>query len=414
MRVVLAHPGQQHSIKVARALKENGVLFKYITSIYDTPNSITMTLLRWFLRGEDKNKLLKRREPFLGDDVITFYTFLSLCVIALSRFKSTKRLSYRLDRRISDAFGIRVAKYAIKHEADVVICFSMNETLCFEYLKKHSPKTIRVVDCANSPVSYMSFIYDHDKYRDELKKEVPSFWNKKELIKQQRGIDSTDFFLAPSSFVKQGLEFCGVDSKRVFTLHYGNNFPEVGRPKLKKDFSSIRLIYVGQVTFRKGLPYLLEAFSRICDKSVYLDIVGGWKPDSIIYQQYKDNPRVNFYGHVSHDKVKSLLLQSDVFVFASLTEGFSLSVLEAMSIGLPVVCSSNCGTNDIVVDGYNGFTFDYYDVEKLCSCIEQFIRRNELINAMGIHAYETAMQYTWGFYSENLGKIVKEFSPFGV
>lgn len=197
MKVILAHPGQQHSFKVAAALKNQGILYRYITCVYDKPDSWTMKLVHKIVKGNDVKKTNNRRCAALEDsDVIIHYTFLSLCVIILSRFARTKSLSYWLDRKIADYFGIKVAKYAIKHDVDAVICFSMNETKCFELLAKRAPHIKRIVDCANSPVEYMKYIYDEDIVKtgtSVLKQEAPSFGMKKNLRNREQVLRIRNF-----------------------------------------------------------------------------------------------------------------------------------------------------------------------------------------------------------------------------
>ena len=326
----------------------------------------------------------------------------------MSRFARTKSLSYWLDRKIADYFGIKVAKYAIKHKVDAVMCFSMNETKCFEYLKKHAPYIKRIVDCANSPVAYMRAIYDEDIKKTGvsiLKQEVPSFWENKELEKQQLGINSTQYFLAPSNFVKKGLEFCGVDSNAIKVLHYGSNFTPVDTPNTDVP-SKVKFVYVGQVTYRKGMHHLLSVFSKLKRDDVTLDVVGGWKPNSDLYQTYKASPNIKFWGNVPHEKVKEILSDSNVFVFASLTEGFSLSCLEALSCAIPLVCSNNSGANDIVMDGVNGFTFDYDDNDKLSEIINRIADNKDTIVELSAHALKTAKENTWTAYEGNLNCIL--------
>lgn len=410
MKVILAHPGQQHSFKVATALKQSGYLYKYFTAVYDKPSSLIMKFVHFVVKGDDVSKVGKRRCPALLDsDVVTYYTFLSLCVIILSRFKQTKRLSYALDRKIADSFGLKVAKYAIKHNVDAVICFSMNETKCFEYLSEHAPNIKRIVDCANSPVMFMKSIYDEDITRtgkNNLKQEVPSFWNKKELEKQKSGIEKTQYFLAPSNFVKRGLAFCGVDEQTIHVVHYGSNFVPLASTKHDIPNDPIKFVYVGQVTYRKGMHYLLDVFSRMRRTDIHLSVVGGWKPDSDLFAKYKDCKNIKFYGNVTHDRVRSILCESDVFVFPSLTEGFSLSCMEAFSCGLPIICSNNAGANDVVIEGKNGYTYDFHDKEKLAYLINYLADHKKLHIALREQALSTARTYTWEKYSVELRKAI--------
>ena len=408
-KVIVAHPGQQHSFRVAGALKKEGLLFKYITEVYDKPN-VVMKLAHRLVRGKDTGKIKNRRCGELDDeDVILYDTLLSLAVIVLSRKSRTRKLSYWLDRKIADAFGKKVAKYAVKNKVDAVICFSMNETVCFEYLRKHAPEMKRIVDCANAPVDYMRQIYELDMERTGspvLKTEAAAFWDVKELYKQQKGIDATGHFLAPSEFVKKGLVFCGAEKNFVHILHYGANFTPVAAPQ--KEIGQVRFIYVGQVTYRKGLHDLLKVFSELADEGVFLDVVGAWKSPSDLYQRYKNCENITFHGNVVHEKVQELMLASNVFVFASLTEGFSLSCLEALSCGLPVICSRNSGANDIIEEGVNGFTFEAGDTEALKRYVLFFQNNPEKIAEFSGNAIASAKKNTWLAYGKNLEKIVRD------
>lgn len=402
MKIIVAHPGQQHSYRVASAVKSNGSLFKYITAVYDKKNNFTMRLAHKIVKGEDAKKILKRKNKDLTDnDVITYYTFLSLGVIVLSRFKITKKFSFWLDRRIADLFGIKVAKYAISHEVDAVICFSMNEVSCFKYLKKHAPYIKRIVDYANTPVSHMVSIYEKDCELDKIRKEVPLFWNKRELVKQKKGIALTHFFLAPSNFVADGLLSCGVDKKIIEIIPYGSNFDtkEIVKNKVETE---VRLIYVGQVTYRKGVHHLLEAFSNIKEKGFFLDIVGEILPDSELYDHYKEYNNIKFWGNVSHSKVQELLNKADIFIFSSLADSFSLAVLEAMSCGLPVICSRNAGASDLVIEEKCGEVVNPYNTKELEEKIRNLAFDLEKRNYYSYNAIKGAKKYSWDYYNANV------------
>lgn len=407
MKIIVAHPGQQHSYRVASALKSNGDLFKYITAVYDKKNNISMWLAHKIVKGDDASKILQRKNSDLDDEeVVTYDTFLSLAVIVLSRFKATKGFSFWLDRKIADSFGIKVAKYAIHHKVDAVICFSMNEVSCFKYLKKHAPYIKRIVDYANTPVSHMISIYEQDSEVDKIKKEVPLFWNKRELVKQNKGIKLTQYFLAPSNFVADGLLTCGVDKTCVEIIPYGCNFKIKKKEKLNVE-RRVRFIYVGQVTYRKGVHHLLEAFSNIDVDGFSLDIVGEILPNSKLYNQYKKHSNIKFWGNVSHSKVEELLNLSDIFVFPSLADSFSLAVLEAMSCGLPVICSKNAGACDLIIKENCGEIINPYDKKELENkliCLAFDIERRELYSH---NATNGAKKYSWNYYNLNITKFLR-------
>ena len=407
-KIIVYHPGQQHSFKVAAAVKKAGCLLRYFTSVYDKKSSLAMRLAHLLVRGSDSVRIGKRRSPDLDDsDVTTYYTFSSLAVIVLSRSKLTHPLSHFLDRWIADRYGVRVAKFAIKNHADAVICFSVNERTCFEYLRKHAPRIRRIVDCANAPVAYMKHILELDMEKTgshALFDEASEFWDQKELKKQSRGIAATQFFLAPSRFVKSGLEYCGAKEEQIYLLPYGTNFPAVSQPRSEPE--QVRFIYVGKVSYRKGTHYLLQTFAELEERHIQLDVVGAWYPDSDLYETYKQCANIHFYGNVLHEKVKELMMQADVFVFASLTEGLSLSCMEALSCGLPLICSRNSGANDLITDGYNGFVFDSGDTEALARHVRYFCENRHMIPCFSRNAIDTAKKYTWDEYAKKQSAIL--------
>ena len=111
---------------------------------------------------------------------------------------------------------------------------------------------------------------------------------------------------------------------------------------------------------RKGLPLLLQALGTPEMQRVKLIVVGG-EPDLIA--RYSDEAtrnqlgnRVKFVGMQSD--VRPYLWCSDVFVFPSLYETFSLVTYEAAASGLPIVVSQLYGVEDLLVDGNNGFLIE--------------------------------------------------------
>lgn len=407
MKVILAHPGQQHSFKVAVALKKSTYLGKFITAVYDKDDNYAMRLARKLVRGNDVKKIANRKNSELDDeDVKTYYSFLSLVVIVLSRNKKTKKFSSWLERRISNRFGIKVAKYAIKNNADIVMCFSTNETTCFEYLKKHAPHIKRIVDYANPPWKFMTYIFDNDCYTEQLKKEVPYYWNKKNVAIREKGQQLTDFFIAPSTFVKKGLQYCGVDESQIKVIPYGTNFEVCNN--IQKIPSKVKFVYVGNVNYQKGVKYLLDVFCKYEELGIELNIVGSYDNCEDIYDQYSRFCNIHFYGRVNHEEVKSILLSSNVFVFPSLAEGMSLACLEALSCGLPLLCSFNSGVNDIIYNGKNGFVFEYNDVLTLEEKVLWFYNNPQSIPEFSRQALETARLISWEYYQENLKKELKK------
>ena len=113
------------------------------------------------------------------------------------------------------------------------------------------------------------------------------------------------------------------------------------------------VLFVGTLEPRKNLSTLLRALARLPD-DVRLVVVGalGWRDEAPGYvaRELGVADRVTFAGWVSDDDLDTLYRQARLLAMPSLSEGFGLPVLEAMSRGTPVVCSSAGSLPEIAAD----------------------------------------------------------------
>ena len=107
---------------------------------------------------------------------------------------------------------------------------------------------------------------------------------------------------------------------------------------------------MGQVNYRKGIPYLLDVISEM-GNTAELTIVGAYNPDDWFVKKYKDAANIHFIGLVTFDKMQKIYEQSDVFIIPSFAEGMAQVGIEAMACGLPIICTFNSGVSDLVEEG---------------------------------------------------------------
>jgi glycosyltransferase involved in cell wall biosynthesis len=127
--------------------------------------------------------------------------------------------------------------------------------------------------------------------------------------------------------------------------------------------------YTGRLSRAKGLPMLLETWRQICTShaDAHLVIVGGGDRsfdncEAELRAYVRDSglqDRVTFTGHVSD--VTNHLRASDLFVLCSETEGFGLSLLEAMAEGLPCICTEVGVAPEIIQHGESGWLIPVRD-----------------------------------------------------
>ncbi len=407
-KIIVAHPGRQHSFRLASALKKNGMLLKYITTVYDRENSLLMKIVKFFLSGDNLSRAKGRKNPDLKDtDVKQFGQIRGLVEIFLAHYDKKKKFYNWWQEKTADYFGRKVAYYAIRNKADAVIMYDTNALTCFDILKNNAPEIFRIMDISAANRIYMKKVYESDmkkneKFAEKLKVERFFLWDKKIVARLEKELALTQFFLAPSAFVKESLEFSNIGSRQIKICPYGSNFVISKNNRLPN--RRIEAIYVGNLTAMKGIGYLLDAALEIQLNELRLTVVGTYDNSTHIFDRYMDH--IRFTGRVPHEKVKRMLLESDIFVFPSLGEGLSLSILEAMACGLPCIVTRNSGV--AIKDSVEGFVIDIQNKQAIKEKLMWFIHNKEEIPKMGKAAQKLAMYYNWGNYEKKVTVALQE------
>ena len=412
IRIVVAHPERQHSFFLATAMKNAGMLDKYITTIYDRPQSIT-NRVKMVLKGNTLKKASGRRCDALDDmEVMQINEFNNLVITFLSRFPALRDLCRKLRNYNGQSFGIKVAKYAIKHDVDAVIMFDTYAYTCFEYLKKNAPNIKCILDVTIMSRPFTRKVFDEIAERTKdlvLKKENFYLYDEKFLENYQKEFTYGDFFLAGSQIVKKSVEFCGVDESAIAVNPYGVDINKFFAVPKEKVFSPLKLIVVGQLNRRKGIHQLLEVVTKYSADKVTLDLVGGYESTSDIYTKYKDCNNVKFHGFITHDVLYKMYQDAHVFVLPSFAEGMALVGLEAMASGLPLLCSNCTGINDLITPYENGIVTHAGETEDIKAGIDWFIANMNQIPQMSEKARKKAEEYTWESYYRRTIEVVTNF-----
>jgi glycosyltransferase involved in cell wall biosynthesis len=136
-----------------------------------------------------------------------------------------------------------------------------------------------------------------------------------------------------------------------------------------------KAIYVGHTYRDKGIFELIE--TAACFPDIEFSVVG---PISKELEACQLTNNVKLLGVLSHEAVRSYLLDSDIFVFPSYAEGFSLSLTEAMACGLPAV-ASDVGANMDMLENKGGLIVPAKNSMSIVSSIKQMyspLRRKEM------------------------------------
>ena len=156
-------------------------------------------------------------------------------------------------------------------------------------------------------------------------------------------------------FVIESGSICGVDTNK-FSRSYTNRL--LLRKKLNIDNNSVIIIFVGRINYEKGVQNLISTFEKIYlfKKNIFLLLVGHDEINlkkNFLKKKYFNN--IKIFNH--SQKIENFFQASDIYCLPSEREGFGVSVIEASSCQLPVVCSDIYGLKDSSIHNFTGLKF---------------------------------------------------------
>lgn len=168
-------------------------------------------------------------------------------------------------------------------------------------------------------------------------------------------------------------------------------------PNRKSKLDKPAFITVSRLDEGKKVDEIIVNFSEIENKDAKLYIVGDGKEYSNLQkliETLKLEKRVYLLGYLNHKEIEKYMLKSSCFLMASVTEGFPMVLLEAMSYGVPCIAYKTAsGTGDIIENGYNGFIIDNRNSEEYVSSMICILEDDQLKSTMGKNAVLTSEKY---------------------
>lgn len=193
-----------------------------------------------------------------------------------------------------------------------------------------------------------------------------------------------DFVLGNSSLACEWYRAAGFRNDRIFLFGYFIDDTETGTEHLCNvaDVSDVPTItYVGRMVHLKGIDLLLSALSRLKNHRWRLVMVGeGDSRDHYhdLANRLLGGERVLWLGSLSNMEARAVIGQSDLLVLPSRDDGWGVVVNEALSQGVPVVCSDHCGAADLLADSDRGSIFRSGCVDSLVEALTPHILRGQL------------------------------------
>ncbi len=209
-----------------------------------------------------------------------------------------------------------------------------------------------------------------------------------------------DKILCPSTFVRDCIHSLGVPSERCAVVNYAYDNPRVkSGPRVVH--RPLRVLTVGSVGLRKGVPYLLGA-ANATKKLAQFRMVGPVHVKQHALQKLRGC--VDVVGAVPRAEIGAHYEWADVFLLPSICEGSATVTYEALSWGLPVICTPNAGS--VVREQVDGFIVPIRDSPAIVRSLELLARSPSLHRSMSGQALSRSETFSLDNYAKRLTAVL--------
>jgi starch synthase len=197
-----------------------------------------------------------------------------------------------------------------------------------------------------------------------------------------------DLIVANSTFVRDTFVQAGIPPAKVAVIPTGCPTPlpacpaRTTRPRI--------VLCAGHLSFRKGTPYLIEAWRRlgVPPSEAELVLAGRTMLPAALLAHLP--PGVRLAGALGAPALDRLYQEASLFVLPTLCEGLAHVIPEALAHGLPIITTASSGAADLIADGVNGWMVPVRDPDALAQRIAWCLDRPAELLAMSDKALETA------------------------
>ena len=171
-------------------------------------------------------------------------------------------------------------------------------------------------------------------------------------------IKKSDIVVTPSQHLKNFILNLGFKNK-IEIINNGVFIPEENTNIFTND--QINITIVSRLVSHKNIKKIIRAISDLNDPLIYLNIIGdGPELNQLQKISLESNNKDNiiFHGKLNRDDINHIFLKSDIYIQASNYEGLPHSLLEAMSYGIPVLCTPVGECKEILGNEDRGYILD--------------------------------------------------------
>lgn len=408
--ILLIHPGGNANVRgLLHGLNSNNMLHSFHTSIACFDDDILDKLANFppfkdFRRRKFSNEI--------RDKTVT-YPFKELGRMFALKFHISSWLKHEqgcfsLDQR-NLFFGQQIASYLCKYpDVDVVYSYENVAIECF-----NAAKSLGKICFYDLPIGYWRAMHQMLSVEKEKNPDwvvtIGGFHDSEEkLLRKDKELALADAIYVASSFTKHTLEEYPGKLASVHVIPYG--FPTVNNNRIYTSVQNrkIKLLYVGELSQRKGIAYLFEAVKGL-EQWVELTVVGQGNVSGCKVLK-KELINHKYIPSLPHNEILQLMSTQDVLLFPSLFEGFGLVITEAMSQGTPVITTDRTCGPDIITHGQDSWLIEVGSTLAIRQQLECILEHPKVLRTVGQEAMQTAQKRPWSSYGQEMAISMQHFN----
>ncbi len=231
------------------------------------------------------------------------------------------------------------------------------------------------------------------------------------IMRREEAIYATaDAITVPSGVARRSFIEMGVAAAKLHVIPYGVRLDRF-TPGEAPASDRFDVLFAGQISLRKGIPYLLEAFHRVRHPRKRLTLVGAVQDDTRELLRTLPLEDVAFTGPVAQNELAARMSRSHVLALASVEEGLALVMGQAMACGCPVIATKATGAEDLFSDGVEGFIAADRDIDAITDRLQRLVDDPTLRAQMGAAALERVKNLGgWDEYGERWDALLHQLT----
>lgn len=237
-----------------------------------------------------------------------------------------------------------------------------------------------------------------------------------------RSLAQVDCFVSPSEYLASAYTKAGIPQDRLRVISYGIDFERFSA--IKKEIAgakrTVQFTFVGHLGFHKGVHVVMDALQRLHQQrhlgsTLQMNIVGVGEMEAELKQFVQAEGLeacVHLWGRIDHRQIDQVYEKTDVLVTSSIwPENEPVTILEAMSTGIPVLASNLGGNLNLVEPGKTGELAEVGSGQSLAEKMLELAQNPDTIRRMGEQAQARMSQDTFSTYAEKILQVYQDSQP---